>query len=161
MASALTTELTSDPLGRGYAQMSDADAADSLNAADTPVIGTIDAVLLRQRLVLMACETDPAYALALTYWRHIASEAADPQDAAAYGRWKIANTLVATYDAHVSINLGIPDIALIAEQAVQLGLLSVDQLALLNSDATRMISRAEVIGLGPVSHEMIAEARNG
>lgn len=161
MTSALQAELAADPLGRAYAQMSDAEAADSLNAADIAQVGSIDPVVLRQRLVMMPCEAEPTHALVLTHWRALAVSQPDLQDVVAAARWRIASTLVAAYDARVPVNLGNAEVAAVAGQAVQLGLLSADQLALLNSDATRMISRAEAIGLGRVSHEMIAEARHG
>lgn len=161
MTSVLLAELTADPLGRGYAAMSDAQAADSLNTADISEVGFIDPVVLRQRLVMMACESDPTHALVLTHWRALAASQPDPQDEAASARWRIASMLVAAYDARVAVKLGAAEIAAIAAQAVALGLLSADQLATLNADATRMISRAAALGLGPISHELIAEARNG
>ena len=161
MTSTLFAELSADPLGRGYAQMSDAQVAESLNAADIPEVGFIDPVLLRQRLVMMACESDPTHALALTHWRALAASQPAPEDEAATARWRIASMLVAAYDARVAVKLGAPEIAAIAGQAVILGLLSAEQLVILNADATRLISRAAELGLGPISHETIAEARRG
>lgn len=162
----LAMELEGDPLGKGYSSLSDAEVEALLNAQDTPVVGSIDADFLRQRLVIMPCEAETGaeiYALALNYWRKLANTVptgADLEDPVIVGRWKIANMLVATYDAQVPINLGVTEVAEIAQQAVQLGLLTSGQLTMLQTDATTMQSRAEILGIGRVTHENVAEARN-
>ena len=159
----LAMELAGDPLGKGYDSMSDAQVAEALNAFDVPVIGSIDADFLRQRLVIMPCEAlegADSHALALNYWRYLANTAPESADPVAVGRWKIANILVATYDARVSINLGQLEVSTLADQAVLLGLLTQTQLNILKADATHHVSRASILGLSVITHEQVAEARN-
>lgn len=134
MSQALTTELTTDPLGRGYAAMSDAQAADSLNTANR----TVERATLR---------------------------AADIFEAVVLSEY---NALAAAKKAQVDrvLNLAGGDIPVGANSKARAFLLD----AFVAGSATRtalvaavqhQVSRAAELGLGPVSHQMIAEARNG
>lgn len=65
MIEQLKTEITTDPLGRGYAGMSDAEAADSLNAIDRSVsVSSIapedvaDALVASEFIALVAAKKD-------------------------------------------------------------------------------------------------------
>lgn len=134
MSQALTTELTTDPLRRGYAAMSDAQAADSLNTANR----TVERATLR---------------------------AADIFEAVVLSEY---NALAAAKKAQVDrvLNLAGDDIPVGANSKARAFLLD----AFVAGSATRtalaaavqhQVSRAAELGLGPVSHQMIAEARNG
>jgi hypothetical protein len=129
----LTTELANDPIARGYASMTDKQAADSFNVLDRPTLRTLNAGDLN------------AWAAGAGRYRKIetAMEGSSPagiSDAArsmARAAWRMVDRDSTQFDPNSAEQEGLVD-ALVAA-----GVLSDDDKAALWGRAGELISRAE------------------
>lgn len=144
----LPQELSTDPLTRGYAGMTDAQAAASLNTADRTVYRPVDAAGLNAWA---------AGGAMMRIRRAILQESADPavhSDAVlsvCWAAWRMLDRDTSEYD-HAS-HEGMID-ALVAAGV----LLASDKTALV-AMAAQTVSRAEELGLNRVTAAAVTKAR--
>ena len=148
----LREEICSDPLGKGYEAMADSQVADSLNLPDRPGKKPVPATDVR------------LYVLLNGLFPGIQNLAANGQNPAQKGT---AITILQTIapNSFDTIRMNLPNVHAAVSQMLQTmvdaGVMTdqhrTDMLAL--GDAT--ISRAQELGLAPVHHLDVAEARNG
>lgn len=129
----LKTELTSDPLGRGYVVMSDADAAISLNTANRPgtTISLTGDDLMNKVIV----------------WTEVEALTAAKRDTLA----------ILLKAGELDLTAGSKAVAYLASLFGAATATRANFLAL----AAAPVSRAAELGLPPVSHSDVGEARRG
>lgn len=149
---ALRTEIVSDPLGLGYAGLSDAQVADLLNTENRPGKRAVPAADVRSYILLNGL------------WpgiQAVADSSANPLHK------NTAITVLQTISAGSfdTIRMDRPNIAAAVGQMlsvmIQSGVISEQNRAELIALGDTQISRAEELGLGRVHHLHVAEARNG
>ena len=143
---ALKREIVTDPLGRGYASMTDQQIADSLNTADrTTIVPTVVGALGIMRLV------GPA----------IGAGILDKIEAAANSdsrlKWFLREL------SAQGVDLGHPVTRATIDELVVTGVLTQTEADSLKRAAERTVSRAKELELGvyPVSAQMVQTAREG
>ena len=145
----LTQELALQP----YQGLSDHAAAELLNARTIEVDGEADGPSIQRAYVVMAVGDDPAFA---------SGSVADAiSTAAAQPGGVIARIIRAVFDKGLAVNFASADVQALAAAAVSQGLFTQAQADRLRALGKHMISRADQLGLAPVTHQMVAEARNG
>jgi len=143
---ALKREIETDPLGRGYAGMTDQQIADSLNVANrTVVVPTVVGALGIMRLV------GPMMGAGILD-KLEASAASDSRL-----KWFLRELTVN------GIDLGNLITRAAIDELVVAGVLTQTEAYRLKSAAERAVTRAEELGLGvyPVSAQMVQTAREG
>lgn len=130
----LQDELENDPLGRGYAQMSDAQAADSLNTPDRP----------SERATMRATEIFEVIDL-------------DEYSALTPDKKAEVNRVLDLSGDDIPIGPNSKARAFLFDAFPE----GTKTHAALVEAAAINISRANELGIGPVSHPMVAEARRG
>ena len=142
----LKQEITTDPLGRGYAGMTDQQIADSLNTADRPaIVPTVAGALGIMRLV------GPALGAAILD----KIEAAAGSDSRL--QWFLRELTTN------GIDLGHPVTRATIDELVVAGVLTQTEADAMKRSAERTVTRAEELELGvyPVSARMVATAKGG
>jgi len=148
MASPLQNEITTDPLERGYADMSDAEVAASLNAEDITTtyerfvtyrtlmaeIGATEAATIRAK-IMGAMEAQPPLAL--------------------------AHDMLSCYETGGGIDFGHDGTRAFLDQMEAAELFTAEEVAACKSLGERLISRAFELGLGAVKEGYVARARGG
>lgn len=130
----LLAELADDPLGRGYAAMSDAQVAESINTPDR----TVERATMRAADIFEAVVLSEYNALTAARKAQVDRVLNLAGDDIPIGPTSKARAFL--LDAFVAGSVTRTNLAAAAQQTV---------------------SRAVELGLGSVSHEMIAEARRG
>ncbi len=145
--SALSDEITLDPLARGYAGMTDSAAADSLNERNRP--GPIESLLARRYLLLVG------------KWAPIADDASNHLVA---DNRRACRVLVDTLDAFETIDMADALVAGAVNAAldalVTLGYLTAGDKAALLALGDNLRTRAEEIGAGSVTAGAVGWVRN-
>lgn len=139
--SALSDELTNDPLGRGYAAMSDTEIEGAMNAPVFPVVG----------LISIGSFISTLYDSGTFDALFMAMLGGDQTATAAMEKLKLMKSL------------GIENIDLGSDKANQdLAASGVPQADIdaMKAKATVMKSRAQVLGIAPISQADIREARS-
>lgn len=148
----LRSELIDDPLGMGYASMSDAQAADLLNVPNRPGYKPVAASDVRMFVLLHGI------------WPSLAALAQSSANPLYQGT---AITILQTlgpgsFDTirmnRLEIRTGV---GAMLQTMVDAGAMTADQRTAMLAMSEAMISRAEELGLPVVYHPHIAEARNG
>ena len=148
----LAAELALDPLGRGYLNLSDAQAADSLNTPNRPGKKAVAASDVRM------------YVLLNGLWPAIQNVAANSADPVHKGT---AITILQTLGAGSfdSIRMNVPEIAAgvasMLQTMVDAGAITAEHRAAMVAMGDALVSRADELGLGTVHHLNVAEARIG
>lgn len=148
----LRSELSNDPLGLNYIILSDAEAADALNAPSRPGKQAVAASDVRMFVLLNGL------------WPAIADLAQNSTNPLYKGT---ALTILQTISAGSfdTIRMNRPDIhagvSAMLQTMVEAGVFTVEQRAGLIALGDALISRAEELGLGTVHHLTVAEARHG
>jgi len=142
----LCSELADDPLGRGYASMTDAAAASSLNLADIAV-PCRRLVTVRTLLAELGSSETAAIVQAL--------EAADDPD----GGIALAISMLKEYSQGGGLDIGHPNTRTSLDGLVAAEVLTQDQAAALKALAERQLSRAEQLGLPAVDQAHVTSAR--
>ncbi len=140
--SALSEELTNDPLGRGYAGMTDQAAADALNAAD---IADVQRVGNHKYLVWLAGKRR----------KKIADAAASHASEDVQGLAQMALDIILRPD----VDYVRADHEAMLDGLVAGGVLVADDKTALDGKADVLISRAEQLGLGFVGDQQVKKAR--
>lgn len=148
----LRSELTEDPEEIGYPGLSDPVAAERLNAPDRTVMGTVPSSDVRRFVLLNGL------------WPGIAAAAQSSPDPAVQGT---ALTILQTLapNSFDEIRMGDAEVFTAVSQMlgtlVSAGIMTGDQRDAMIALGNRSVSRAEELGLPPVHHLDVAEARNG
>lgn len=146
----LAAELANDPLGVGYLSLSDAQAADALNTPNRPGKKAVPASDVRM------------YVLLNGLWPTIGAIAQSSENPVHKGT---AVTILQTLGAGSfdSIRMNRPEIAAgvatMLQTMVDAGAITAEHRAAMIAMGDAMISRADELGLGPVHHLQVAEAR--
>ena len=143
---ALKREIETDPLGRGYAGMTDQQIADSLNTTDrTTIVPTVVGALGIMRLV--------GPMMGASILDKIEAAAASDSRLKWFLRELTTN----------GIDLGHPVTRATIDELAVAGVITGAEAAALNQAAERTVTRAEELGLGtyPVSAQMVATAKGG
>jgi len=140
----LREEILNDPLGRGYADMTDAEIADSLNTKDRDRIVPLSSAAL---LAWSGGGADDDNNIASRYER-IETAATEHASGAVRGACKAAIRLIDRDSTELDLSL--PDRAAMVDALVAGGVLTADEKDGLYAMATQQISRAEELGLGTV-----------
>ena len=142
---ALTAELTADPLGIGYAAMKDAQAAAALNAPTRPTV-VEHFVNAKEVLAVLGAVAGAAFLDAL--------DAVAVDNSAV--RW--AMTFIRSDSG---IDAGNAETRAMLDQLATAGVLDAASVATIKTLAERQISRAEELGLPPVTEGDVQFARGG
>jgi hypothetical protein len=143
--SILKTELTADPLGRGYATMSDAEAAASLNTANRALV-SLKMVQYRTMMADIGVEATRAIMTAM----------------AAAGQ---TDTVVALVDLWLKdpksegVDMGHANTRAVIDDLVTAGSITAAQAAGVKAMAESTVSRATELGLPTILPGYIAKAR--
>jgi hypothetical protein len=147
---ALARELADDPLGLGYAALSDAEAADALNAPSRPGRQVVRTVDVRR------------YVLLHGIWPAVQAVAANAPDDFHRGT---AVTILQTLapNSFDEIRMDEPEIRAavsgMLDTMVAAGAMTAQHKADMMALGDATVSRAAELGLGPVHHLDVAEAR--
>lgn len=145
----LKTELTTDPLTRGYAAMSDGLAAARLNLRDRPVSSTIPTTTIHQWFIFNG-RWSAVEALAVN------QNATQPQQEAAKAMIEVCH-YVDTLDLSKSlVSGGMGQILTLLQQGSVITNTQRNQVIAL---ASATVSRADELGLPTVAHLDVADAR--
>ena len=142
----LIAELRDDPLGRGYAEMTDEAAAAKLNAVDVTVPYS-RRVTIRDMLADLGA-TETAETLK-------ALHAADDPN----GLLSLAIEMLGEYGDGGGLDIGHPNTRATIDQLEAAGVLTADQAAAIKGLAEHAISRAEQLDLPPLDPAHIGSAR--
>jgi hypothetical protein len=148
----LRTELSGDPAGLGYQGLSDAQAADALNARTRPGKQPVPASEVRR------------YVLLNGLWPGLQNLAANGTDPVQKGT---ALTILQTLapNSFDSIRMNDPAVAAAVTQMLQTmvdaGVMTAAHRDAMVALGDAQVSRAEELGLGHVHHIDVAEARSG
>lgn len=140
----LRSELANDPLGRGYASMTDEQVAASLNNQDR-LITEPTMVTAKSLMALL----DPATAAAIL----------DKLEAAAASNSAVKWILSFIKGDAEGVDLGHPNTRAQVDALAAAGVLTADEASLLKSLADSLVSRAEELGLPEIKPWMVAHAR--
>ncbi len=140
----LRSELANDPLGRGYATMSDEQVAASLNNPDRLIVQST-MVTAKGLMALL----DPATAAAIL----------DKLEAAASSNSTVKWILSFMQGSAEGVDLGHPNTRAQIDALAAAGVLSADEASLLKALADNLVSRAEELGLPEIKPWMVAHAR--
>lgn len=147
----LRTEIEDDPLGRSYDGMADSEVADSINAANRPGRGPVSAATVRSYILLNGI------------WPRLQGLAAAATDATVKGT-AITILQVMAPNSFDTIRMNDPAVhaavSAMLQTMVDAGAMTADQRAAMIALGDKMISRAEELGIPPVHHLQVAEARS-
>lgn len=152
---ALAAEITNDPLGRGYAAMSDEQAAASLNAKNRSSSKEIPAQELHAWFVFNG------------KWPTIETTAASTAGVGGLtaNQKLAAQSFIEICRYFSELNMLNPaylnGITFILNEFVSRGIITSEQRSQIAALATGMISRGQELGIGGVHHTDVAEARRG
>lgn len=143
---ALVAELTADPLGRGYGDMTDDEVAASLNAADRTLVVTTFATW-RKLLADLGPTATPTIKGKI--------------EAAAESNAAVAMTLdmLAEYGEGGGLDLGHANTRAVIDQLATVEVLTADEAAAIKGVAEETISRAAELGLPTIKPGYVAKAR--
>ena len=136
-----------------YNSLSDYEVSELLNARTIEIDGEADGPSIQRAYVVMAVGDDPGFANG--------SVADAISTAAAQPAGVIARIVQKVFDKGLAVNFASADVQALAAAAVSQGLFTQAQADRLRVLGKQTISRAEQLGLAPVTHQMVAEARNG
>lgn len=140
----LRSEIANDPLGRGYASMTDEQVAASLNNLDRPVTRPTP-VTAKSLMALL----DPATAATIL----------DKLEAAASSNSAVKWILSFIQGDAEGVDLGHPNTRAQIDALAVAGVLTADEASLLKSLADSLVSRAEELGLPDIKPWMVAHVR--
>lgn len=155
--SVLREELLNDPLERGYASMSDAEVAESLNRLDRVVPALVPSADVHIWALYQNTPEDGPFegAPLVSVLEAARMDRTNQLFGLAVILLRAVDQKEKPWDMQMPANLAL------MVGAVASGLLSEDQVNELKAKGFQAVSRAHELGFGHVDHPAVAEARNG
>jgi len=143
----LTEELSTDPLERGYAEMTDVEVATSLNTADVTVRQLVPLWRVKKTAIEEGC------------WLPIQAAAASHETPAVQGAAMIAIDYI-NDQRFENLDMDLPSTQQMLGALVAGGVISAEQSATLDALADSTTSRASQLGIGRVGAGHVESARS-